>query len=114
LYLTPILKQATEVESLDPLTKDPIQVSVQADKVDDYSPNSAVISIVIPEIPEGERGLESAEAIWTAFCSYSHYFTSTENAQEWFSDKDVKPILLSIEEGFELGRKWFRKVNQFA
>lgn len=114
LYLTPILAQDTEVESHDPTSKQLIKISVTPEGAKSYSPSEAVISIVIPQIPEGEQGLESAEAIWNAFCSYSHYFESFESAQAWFADKDVEPILLSIEEGHELGRKWFAKVNQYA
>ena len=61
-----------------------------------------------------QKGLESAEQIWSSFCSYSHYFASEDNARKWFADKDVEPEILSIEDGHELGRKWFAKVNQFA
>lgn len=114
LYLTPILQQNTEVVSFDPLTKEPITIKVEPDVVKHFSPSGAVISIVIPKIPEEEQGLKSAEMIWSAFCSYSHYFVSAENAKKWFTDKEVEPVLLSIDEGFELGRKWFEKVNKFA
>jgi hypothetical protein len=114
LYLTPILQQNTEVESFDPLAKEPIRISVAPDSVKDFSPSEAVISIVIPEIPEEEQGLKSAARIWANFCSYSHYFISAENARIWFADKEVEPVLLSIDEGFELGRKWFKNVNKYA
>ena len=114
LYLTPILKQNTEVESLDPVSKDVVRVEVGSAGVKRYSPKTSVISIVIPEVPDSEKGLESAEQIWSAFCSYSHYFTSEDNARKWFADKEIEPMILSIEDGHELGRKWFAKVNQYA
>lgn len=112
LYLTPLLKQATEVESLDPVTQERIKISLSPEGVLEYLPKSAVLSIVIPKVDL--KGLQSAEQIWTAFCNYSLFFTTVETARQWFRGKKVEPVLLSIEEGFELGRKWFEKVGKHA
>ena len=112
LYLTPLLKQPTEVESLDPVTQERIEISLGPEGVLEYLPKSAVLSIVIPQVDV--KGLQSAEQIWTAFCNYSLFFTSIETARQWFRGKKVEPVLLSIEEGFELGRKWFEKVGKHA
>jgi alkylmercury lyase len=112
LYLTPLLKQATEVESLDPVTQERIKISLSPEGVLEYLPKSAVLSIVIPKVDV--KGLQSAEQIWTAFCNYSLFFTTVETARQWFRGKKVEPVLLSIKEGFELGRKWFEKVRKYA
>ncbi len=104
LYLPPLLDQIAQVESPDPLTQETIRVTVGPEGVEQYSPSSAVISIVVPKIKE--KGLESAEEIWTAFCNYSLYFSSRASAEEWFQEKSVEPIFLSIDEGFLLGRDW--------
>ena len=112
LYLTPLLKQATEVESLDPVTQERIKISLSPEGVLEYLPKSAVLSIVIPKVDV--KGLQSAEQIWTAFCNYSLFFATVETARQWFKGKKVEPVLLSIGEGFELGRKWFEKVGKHA
>ena len=112
LYLPQMIKQSAEVESPDPVNKEIVRITLGPDKVERYTPDSAVISIVVPKVEK--KGLESAEEIWTAFCNYSVYFTSTETAQEWFAEKHVDPIFLSIEEGHRLGGLWFDKVRQFA
>ncbi len=112
LYLTHIIRQPVEVESPDPVTNETIRVTFGSDQVEGYTPSSAVVSIVIPKVKE--KGLESAEEIWTAFCNYSLYFTSTETALEWFADKHVEPVFLTVEEAHELGGKWFQKVIQYA
>lgn len=104
LYLPPLLDQIAQVESPDPLTQEAIRVTVGPGGVEQYSPSSAVISIVVPKIKE--KGLESAEEIWTAFCHYSLYFSSRASAEEWFQEKSVEPIFLSIDEGFQVGRDW--------
>ncbi len=110
LYLTPLLQQTTQVESRDPVTQDPIRLSVAPDGVRAADPGTTVISIVIPSVKE--KGLHSAEQIWNAFCSYSHFFTSEENGRAWFEGKEIDPIFLTLEEGFELGKKWFEKVGR--
>lgn len=112
LYLPQILKQTAEVKSLDPLTEEIVQVTIGPDRVEQYTPTSAVMSIIVPKVKE--KGLESAEEIYMAFCSYSHFFTSIEAGQKWFEGKHVEPGFLSIEEGHELGRKWFARVLRYA
>ncbi len=110
LYLTPLLRQATEVETQDPHTKDPIRLSIGTDGKVDVTPKGVVLSIVVPSVEE--KGLQSAEQIWNAFCSYSHFFTSEDSALAWFASKEIDPILLTPEQGFELGEKWFVKVGR--
>lgn len=112
LYLPQLLQQTAEVNSSDPVNEQIIQLRIGPDKVEQYTPPSAVISTVVPKVKE--KGLKSAEEIWMAFCNYSLYFTSVETAQAWFKGKPVAPIFLSIEEGHELGRKWFEKVGKYA
>lgn len=104
LYLPPLLDQIAEIESTDPVTQETVLVTVGPEGVDQVSPAGSVISIVVPKIKE--KGLESAEEIWTAFCHYSLYFSSQASAEEWFQNKSVEPTFLSIEEGFQVGRDW--------
>jgi len=111
LYLPQVIGQTAEVEAPDPETGATVRFTLGPNGVDD-APEDAVISIVVPKIKD--KGIESAEQIWTAFCSYSLYFTSVENGQKWFEDKHVEPIFLSIEEGHELGGKWFAQIIQHA
>jgi hypothetical protein len=111
LYLPQVIGQAASVEAPDPATGEAVRFTLGPKGVDD-APEGAVISIVVPKIKE--KGIESAEQIWTAFCSYSHYFTSVESGQKWFEGKHVEPIFLSIDEGHELGRKWFAQIIEYA
>ncbi len=111
LYLPQVIGQAAAVEAPDPETGEAVRFTLGPDGVNEV-PEGAVISIVVPKVKE--KGIESAEQIWTAFCSYSHYFTSVENGQKWFESKHVDPIFLTIEEGHELGGKWFAQIIQYA
>ena len=111
LYLPQVIKQSAEVEAVDPVTNENIQITLGPDGVV-QAPDDAVISIVVPKVDK--KGIESAEQIWSAFCSYSHYFTSVESGQEWFQDKHIEPVFLTIEEGHELGGKWFAQIISYA
>ena len=112
LYLTPLLQQTTKVETRDPVTKEPIRLTVDPNGVRSYLPERAILSIVIPQVRI--KGLQSAEQIWSAFCSYSHFFTSEQTARAWFAGKEIEPVLLTIEEGFDLGRKWSENIGRYA
>lgn len=111
LYLPQIIRKDAKIRSVDPITDEKIHVTLAPDGVVE-APANAVISIVIPKIDQ--KGLESAEQIWSAFCSYSHYFTSTESARQWFQERHVEPLFLSVDEGFELAGKWFAQIIQVA
>ena len=112
LYLTPLLGQTTQVETRDPVTKEPIRLTIDPEGVRSHTPGSATLSIIIPQVRI--KGLQSAEQIWSAFCSYSHFFTSEQTARAWFAGKEIEPLFLTIEEGFELGRKWFENIGRYA
>lgn len=112
LLLPQILQQTAEVESADPVTGETIRLMVAPEKVERFSPTGAVLSIVIPETTE--NGLESAEQIRKAFCSYSCYFSSEKTARRWFAQRNIEPILLCPEESHRLGYLWFENVIQNA
>lgn len=111
LYLPQIVQTDAKIQSMDPVTKEEIHLTVAPDGVV-KAPTGAVISIVIPKIDQ--KGLESAEQIWSAFCSYSHYFTSEESARQWFEERHVEPLFLSVDEGFELASKWFAQILKYV
>ena len=114
LYLPQLLKRTATVESPDPQTKDLIRLTIGPEKIEQYTPITAVISLIVPRTTLNERERASAEQIWNAFCNYSHYFSSAESAQEWFSTRKVEPIILSVEEGYQLMGIWLRNTIKYA
>ncbi|MCQ3975243.1 MAG: hypothetical protein DPW09_17515 [Anaerolineae bacterium] len=112
LFLPPILKQTAVVESSCPATAKKIRLTITPEGVELYEPTSAVISIIIPKTNILESG--SAEGVWLAFCNHVHIFSSPEAASEWFLGKDEEPIILSIEEGYQLGRIRFEENLKYA
>lgn len=112
LFLPSMIKRSAKVESFCPTTKSKIFLTLLPDKVESYEPANAVLSMVLPEPnPEGPK---SAEEIWKVCCHYVFFFSSVAAVAEWFKGRDYDPIVLSVEEGFELGRKAFEEVLKYT
>ena len=102
LFLPVMLQQNAEVSSQCPVTGEVIRLTITPEGVTSYRPESAAISIVIPQ--PTTKGLESVEEIWTTFCHQIHFFASPQAAQEWVASRAQEIAILTIEEAFELGR----------
>jgi alkylmercury lyase len=112
LFLPALLKHSAKVESFCPATKSKIYLTLSPDRVEGHEPANAVLSVVLPE-PNSE-GPKSAEEIWKIFCHYVFFFSSAEAVTEWFRGKEYDRIILSVEEGFQLGRMTFEKVLKYT
>jgi len=102
LFLPVMLQQTALVSSQCPATGEVIRLTITPEGVTSYQPESAAISIVIPQ--PTTKGLESVEEIWTTFCHQIHFFASPQAAQEWVAARAQEIAILTIEEAFELGR----------
>ena len=112
LFLPALLKHSAKVESFCPTTKSKIVLTLSPDRVEGYEPANAVLSMVLPKPnPEGPN---SAEEIWKVFCHYVFFFSSAEAVTEWFKGKNYDPVILSVEEGFQLGRMTFEEVLNYT
>ena len=108
LFLPVLLGKTAHVESPCPATKEKVRLTITPEKVESYEPRSAAISIVLPNTTKS--GPESVEEIWGALCQHVHFFKTPEAATEWFAGKNLDPIMLSVEDGFELGRMAFEEL----
>jgi len=86
LFLPVMLQQTAEVSSSCPTTGETIRLTITPEGVTSYQPESAVISIVIPQ--PSTSGLECVEEIWTTFCYHVYFFASPQAAQEWVATRD--------------------------
>jgi alkylmercury lyase len=111
LFLPVMLQQTAEVASSCPSTGETIRLTITPEGVTSYQPESAVISIVIPQ--PRTSGPESVEEIWTTFCHHVHFFSSPQAAQEWVDTRDQEVAILTIEEAFELGRLTLSEVLRY-
>jgi alkylmercury lyase len=102
LFLPALLLQSGTIESPSPVTGSVIQLRVSPTQVEEVSPTNAAISLALVDLAD-ER-MSSVEAIWGAFCNHVHYFSTREEGERWASGRDSIAIL-SVEEGFALGRQ---------
>ncbi|HEX2646748.1 MAG TPA: organomercurial lyase [Candidatus Dormibacteraeota bacterium] len=98
LFIPGLIGRAVRVEANDPVTGQPVSLTVDGNGVRDLEPASAVVSMVGPDGPFGYDVIES-------FCHRVFFFASPESGQRWTS-KHEGTLLISVPEAFELGRRF--------
>ncbi len=99
--IVPLIRRPAQVESKDPVTGEPITMTVTPEGLQDVSPASAVVSFIAPTKPFDFDVIES-------FCYYVLNFASRESAERWASERQGI-VLLPAAEAFEVGlRAWSR------
>jgi alkylmercury lyase len=111
LFLPAMLGQTATIDSHSPVTQEKIRLRVSPEAVEAVSPESAVVSIVI--VDPSREDMASVEAIWNTFCDHIHFFASREEAERWSRGRDNIAIL-TVEEGFRLGRQLWSEVLSYA
>ncbi len=102
LFLPTMLGQTATIESPSPVTHQPLRLRVSPERVEEVDPTSAVVSHVL--VDPNRENMASVEAIWSAFCTYVHFFATREEGEQWASVRD-DIVLLTVEEGFAWGRQ---------
>ena len=82
------------------------------DGVASNSHPDAVVSVILLD-PADDVGA-SVEAIYMTFCQQVHFFTNKAEGQEWFKDKNVNVVFLSLPDAFDLGKEAFGSLLKYA
>jgi alkylmercury lyase len=99
LIIAPLVTEAARVESADPVSGEPIRLTVTPSGVRDLAPREAVVSMLAPDGPFGHDVVES-------FCHFVHFFASEDTAEPWVSDHPGT-FLLTVDEAFDVAtRSW--------
>jgi alkylmercury lyase len=97
--IVPAIRRTARVESKDPVTGEPVTMTVTPEGIKDLSPASAVVSFIAPDKPFDSDVIAS-------FCEYVLNFASRESAERWASEREGI-ILLPTAAAFEVGlRAW--------
>jgi len=99
--IVPVIGRSAHVESKDPVTGEPVTMTVTPKGIKDLSPASAVVSFIAPDKPFDSDVIAS-------FCEYVLNFASPESAERWASERKGI-ILLPAAEAFEVGRRAWSK-----
>jgi alkylmercury lyase len=97
--IVPVIGRPARVESKDPVTGEPITMSVTPGGINDLSPATTVVSFLAPNKPFDFDVIES-------FCHFVLNFASRESAERWAAEREGI-VLLPAAEAFEVGlRAW--------
>lgn len=96
LFLPAILCQTADVASSCPVTGATITLTVRPDRVESCSPAGSVLSFVSPEKPLGRHVLKD-------FCCHVRFLSSRQAGEAWTAEHDGM-LLLTLDEGYEVGR----------
>ena len=112
LFLPAFLGQTAHVVSKDPASGEEIRLRVTPNGVDRTRPDEILVSIVVPEVEEGQTW--TAERAQALFCSFIHFFASQEAAARWFAERKMPVSFISVDEAFKLGHMRFADIIAHA
>lgn len=99
LFLPTLLGQTLQVAATDGLTGDQIRLTVTPDGLGGVTPTDTVVSFLAPVGPwEAD--------IVTAFCHKVIFFANQANADEWIASQTDQLFTLSVDDAFDVGRRW--------
>jgi hypothetical protein len=104
--IVPVIRRPARVASQDPVTGEPITMTVTPEGVEDLSPASAVVSFVAPDKPFDHDVIQT-------FCELVLSFSSRESAQRWAQGREGID-LLPVAEAFEVGLHAWSKLRDGA
>ena len=86
-----------QVSSVCPQTGEPIELFVSPDAVERVQPESAVLSLLLPDVESGRQDIVSS------FCHFVYFFKDEAAARDWTATRPGTYVI-SIDQGLELGR----------
>lgn len=102
LFLPAMLNQTVVIDSQPPGSQAQVRLVVSPERIEQVEPATAVVSMVVIEAEA--KDVNTVEAIWSNFCHHIHFFSSRAEAEQWAAGRtDIE--ILSLDEGFELGRQ---------
>jgi len=106
LFIPALLGANAKVQSISPDTGESISFTASPDGVKDVIPESATMSVLIPDEKNEKYKDELQKDIIGSFCHFVFFFESYTAGSEWISRRTEKFAQLSIEEAFRLGQKF--------
>ncbi len=96
LFIPELLGKTAEVESTCPISGEIITLTVSPTRVENFSPEGAVVSFLSPTTSFDMN-------IIASFCHYVLFFSSEESGKQWIADHEGT-FLLTLEQAHEIGR----------
>lgn len=97
LFITPLIGATARVTSRCASTGTTVQLTVSADGVRDLTPDTAVVSMLLPDRPVDDN-------VRQTLCHYVLFFASPEAADRW-TGKHPATFSLPVADAFEVARR---------
>lgn len=114
LFLPELLDHTALVESKVPGSDEIVRLTVSPDGVERQSPESAVMTVILPDLDRAETLAAVHKDIISSFCHHVHFFPDRKSAESWVQKRPDKYAVISVAEGFELGRRMNRHLHGHA
>jgi alkylmercury lyase-like protein len=101
LFLPILLRQTVEIASSSRLSERPVRLRVGPESIDALDPADAVMSLVA--LDPRQLDLSSVEEVWSAFCTWVHFFATRAEAEEWAHQREGI-VIVTVREGYDLAR----------
>jgi len=98
IYAPGVIGSDAVIDSVDPITNEPIRIKVSPDGVMKSKPEGVVATVVGMEA-DARGGAESPR------CNQMHFFVSEENARKWSVDYPNVSIM-TVDQMFEVAREF--------
>jgi len=98
LFLPEILGKGANVQSICPVTQDPIRLEVLPGGIERVEPAATVMSFVVPD------PIKFQQNVLTSFCHYVHFFSSREAGHAWTSRHDGT-LLVTLDQAVFLAQE---------
>ena len=113
IFLPGLLEQTAEVESICPVTGEPITLTITPNGIGEASPEQTVLSVTVPGVScaTGESCLPNKTGPQSDACSQMHFFSSREAADVWLKDHPGV-VVFSLDQAYRLAREnWIDRVR---
>lgn len=107
LFLPGLLQQTLTIESLSPVTHQPVHLGVSPTRVEAVNPLSAVVSFALAD--PSRQDLASVEAILGTYCANIHFFATRDEAEQWIAGREELTVL-TVDEAFAWQRRVWSQV----
>lgn len=98
-----MLNESAQVQTTCPITNTLITFTMSPEGITGLSPQSAVISIVVPTVQDAKANIRNS------LCQFANMFKDKESAMEW-KKHHPESLILSAEDAFELSQKIVKKL----
>lgn len=100
LFLPELLGETARIESSDPLTGEPVRLTVSPERVEAVDPDGVALSITKLDAAD----FSSVARVIATACHFTYFFAERASAEGWVAEHP-QTVLVSLKDAFAFGRR---------